>query len=89
MAITNIIKPTTSLTNSLKVSYGETWGSITTTWAVETRTWLGVSQLLTNDIKVSGGTIYLTDDSGNILTDDLGNRLIISSGNGITNIPKP
>ena len=41
-------KPTNSLSNSSKVSIGETWGSITTTWASETRTWLAASQLIAN-----------------------------------------
>ena len=48
MAITNVSKPTTSFSNSSKVSIGETWATITTTWAAETRTWLAVSQLFTN-----------------------------------------
>ena len=53
MAIANEPKPTTSFTNSSKVSQGETWGTITTTWATETRTWLAVSQLVTNTAKAS------------------------------------
>ena len=36
------------MTNISKVSVGETWGTIETTWAAETRTWLAVSQLFTN-----------------------------------------
>lgn len=48
MAITNTSKPTTTFSNSSKVSVGETWATITTTWATETRTWLAVSQLITN-----------------------------------------
>jgi hypothetical protein len=48
MAITNDSKPTTSLANSSKVSVGETWGSIASTWTTETRTWLEVSQLIDN-----------------------------------------
>ena len=51
--ITNQDKPTTILTNSSKVSIGETWSSITTTWASETRTWLAVSQLIDNVTKPS------------------------------------
>lgn len=53
MAITNQSKPTTSITNTAKVSIGETWGSIATTWASETRTWLAVSQLITNSTRIS------------------------------------
>lgn len=44
----NISKPTTSLSNTAKVSIGETWASITTTWVSESRTWLAVSQLIGN-----------------------------------------
>jgi len=39
MALTNISKPTTSLTNFTKISITETWGSNTSTWGTETRTW--------------------------------------------------
>ena len=42
-----------AMTNSSKVSVGETWGTITTTWATETRTWLAVSQLIGNTSKPS------------------------------------
>lgn len=52
----NQSKPTTSLLNSAKVSIGETWDSIITTWATETRTWEAVSKLITN---VSAGVIGL------------------------------
>jgi hypothetical protein len=51
--ITNQAKPTTTLTNTAKVSIGETWATITTTWASETRTWLQISQLLTNSARTS------------------------------------
>ena len=53
MGITNQSKPVTSLANSDKISIGETWGSILTTWASETRTWLAVSQLIANATKNS------------------------------------
>lgn len=41
------------MTNASKVSIGETWDSITTSWDTETRTWLAVSQLITNNSKAS------------------------------------
>lgn len=53
MAITNTTKPTTTLSNTSKVSTGATWATITTTWDSEPNTWLGVSQLLTNTIRVA------------------------------------
>jgi hypothetical protein len=48
MSIINISKPTTSLSNQNKVSVGETWTSILTSWTTETRTWQAVSQLITD-----------------------------------------
>lgn len=51
MAITNTSKPTTSVTNLTKVSYGETWASIPTTWAIETRTWIATVSLMSNNTK--------------------------------------
>jgi len=41
MTITNIARP-----NS-----GETWATILTSWASETKDWLSISQLLTNVIR--------------------------------------
>lgn len=51
MAITNTSKPTTSLTNTTKVSFAETWGTILTTWASETRTWAAAISIMTNTTK--------------------------------------
>lgn len=53
MTLVNVSKPTTTLTNTAKVSIGETWGFIATTWAAETSTWLESSQLIDNLSKVS------------------------------------
>lgn len=53
MAITNINRPTTSLSNPTKVSGAETWATIPTTWATETRTWLDCISLFENPTKVS------------------------------------
>jgi len=41
------------LTNTSKVSIGETWNTVATTWDSETRTWLAVSQLFGNTGKPS------------------------------------
>lgn len=49
----NTSKPTTSITNVTKVAQGETWGTIDTSWATETQTWLEVSQLIDNVARVS------------------------------------
>ena len=40
-------------TNTNKASIGETWATISTTYAAETRTWLAVSQLIGNTAKPS------------------------------------
>lgn len=39
MSLVNTSKPTTTLTNTAKVSNSEFWSTIATTWATETRTW--------------------------------------------------
>lgn len=49
--IINTSKPTTSVTNVTKISFGETWGSILTTWATETRTWAAMISLFTDTSK--------------------------------------
>lgn len=48
MSITNTSKPVTSVTNNAKVSIGETYATITSSWSSETRTWLKASSLVTN-----------------------------------------
>lgn len=48
MSITNQDKPNSSIANTSKAAIGETWGSIMTRWSTETRTWLLVSQLISN-----------------------------------------
>ena len=44
---------TGGMTNSSKVSIGETWETTASAWSAETRTWLAVSQLFTNTTKQS------------------------------------
>lgn len=39
--------------NQSKTTTGETWASILTTWASETKTWLGVGSFMTNNSTVS------------------------------------
>ena len=46
--IVGALNASAGLTNTSKVSVGETWGTIESTWAAETRTWLAVSQLFSN-----------------------------------------
>ncbi len=61
MALINQSKPTTSLSNSNKVSFGETWATVTTTWASETRSWLAISQLFTNTTKATQSYLWSSD----------------------------
>lgn len=85
MSITNIPKPTTSLTNSTRIGFGETWASITTTWATETRNWLDTASLLTNTTKPATGTridsfsVPPTTAARNDYTGSLGYRFTVSS----------
>ena len=63
MAITNISKPSTSLSNQVQPDRGITWASITTTWATETETWGEVSTLFTNSSKPSTSITNITRPS--------------------------
>jgi len=53
MALINIAKPTTSLANADKVASFETWATIATTWASETRTWQDMASLMDGFTKAS------------------------------------
>jgi hypothetical protein len=46
------------MTNTSKVSVGETWNTISTSWNTETRTWLAASQLITNTALSSTDPIW-------------------------------
>lgn len=46
MAITNLDKPTPSISNSTKINSWETWNTISTRWSNEIRTWLFVSNII-------------------------------------------
>ena len=47
----NTDKPATTLSNSERAQSFETWGSIQTTWATETRTWAGCASLMVNSAR--------------------------------------
>lgn len=53
MSITNTSKPTTSIVNTLKASFAETWDTWDTAWQDETRTWNEMVSLLGNLAKPS------------------------------------
>lgn len=57
MSISNISKPTSVIGNQEKVNIGETWGSITTTWATETRKWEEMASIISNSTKISSSIV--------------------------------
>lgn len=70
------------MTNSAKASIGETWGTIASTWATETRDWQSASQLISN-VSIAANiwesrTLPWTVATPWLLT-----------GNGIINFDKP
>ena len=87
MSITNISKPSTSLSNKSQPNRGETWGSITTTWATETRTWNQASKLITN-IGTPLFSFLLREDGGLLLLES-SDRIQIYASSFITNVTKP
>lgn len=63
MSITNQSRPNSSVINSAKVATGETWATIETTYATETRTWLDMASLLINTNRVSSSITNVTKPS--------------------------
>lgn len=51
MALINQSKPSTTFSNASKIGIGETWATIPTTWASETRTWEETVSLIDNTSK--------------------------------------
>lgn len=85
----NESKPTPSVINSEKISIGETWDTITTTWQDEFRTWDRMGILINNFIKVVAGIGYLLKQDGSYLLKEDGGRIIINNTGGIINENKP
>ena len=52
---------TGGMTNEVKASIGETWGTIASTWAGETRIWKEASQLIVNIAKPTTATYGIVD----------------------------
>ena len=71
------------MTNTSKVSIGETWATVSTTWASETRSWLAVSQLFTNISTGIAGFLW------SIKRTPWTETTPWLSNNGVTNISKP
>lgn len=80
----NESKPTTTLTNTTKVSIAETWGAIATTWASETRTWLDCASLIDNVSLSLTDPLWSTRSFPWLLTTPWG-----TVSTGMTNISKP
>jgi len=53
MAIVNQSKISSSIANATKIDIGESWSSITTTYASETRTWADMASLIDNVSRVT------------------------------------
>lgn len=83
MSITNVSKPSTTLTNVTKVSFAETWGAITTTWASETRVWFETSSIIEN---AEFADLFIWSTHTYPWRESLPWQL---AGTGITNISKP
>src|SRR3990167_1789849 len=59
------------MTNDARAVTAETWESIATTWASETRTWEQCASLLTNDAHKNLGS-YTFDEIGTFSLDQVG-----------------
>lgn len=79
-------KPNSSVSNTSKVSQGETWATVTTTWATETRTWNSISKLINNFNKVM---IVIWDTWQTIWNNETRTWDDLKSTDSITNISKP
>jgi hypothetical protein len=78
----------TPVTNTSKVSIGETWGSITTSWASETRTWLDCSALIDNTSFKSLGS-YTAGEVASFTVEQLANVSFDRQFSPIINSSKP
>lgn len=53
MAMVNVSKPSSSMSNIAKAVGGQIWDTNTTTWNTETRTWNDMISFIDNTTKVS------------------------------------
>ena len=89
MSLTNTSKPATSFSNVTKVSFGELWSTITSTWASETRTWLASISLFTNISLPRTFGEYTFDEIGTDTIDSHIGERFDQEVNFITNTSKP
>ena len=60
MSITNISKPSTSLSNATKINTGVVWSADLNTWATELQTWLDTATTIDNVTKISSSITNVT-----------------------------
>ncbi len=58
MAITNISKPSSSVSNQSKINIGETWDSDMNQWQNESRTWDDMASIIDNITKIYSGYLW-------------------------------
>lgn len=74
--------------NTDKVSNAETWATITTTWASETRSWLDMSSLIDNLSHKNLGS-YTVSELASFSFDQIGGVSLDRQFSPLTNISKP
>lgn len=78
----------TPVTNTSKVSNYETWATIDTTWATETRTWLDFGSLISNSSFKNLGS-YTIDELASFSFDQVGGVEFTRQFSPIINSSKP
>ncbi len=82
-------KPSTVVSNSPKISFGETWDTWDVAWEDETRTWDELGKLIDNSSKPTVASTYLLQENGFYLLQENGGKLTLEIMGRITNIDKP
>ena len=82
-------KPSPSVSNSAKVSTGETWDTVPTNWATETRTWDEISKLIDNTSRPTISASYLLQENDFYILQENGGKLVLDVNGGIINENKP
>lgn len=59
MAITNISKPSSSVSNQSKINIGEVWNTDLNQWQNETRTWNDMASIIGNSTKIYSGFLWV------------------------------
>lgn len=83
MSITNISKPTTTLSNTSKAASGVTWATETHTWANDPYTWADKASNIRNAYILNSGLFFSSQRHPFLETSPF------TTNGGITNIAKP